>query len=77
MSEPGTHCANTDDAIQTIRELIAEENMDDFSNDDLLDACIELVRCDDAARTDEIARSHPKDDRLRDGNPLASTTPRE
>lgn len=37
------------DTIADIRRITAEENVDDFSNAELLDACIRLVHADDAA----------------------------
>ena len=40
------------DSIADIRRITAEYNVDGFSNDDLLDACIRLVQADDAARED-------------------------
>ena len=48
-------------AIADIRRITAEENIESFSNDELLDACIDLVQADDAAREDK------RDHRL-DGN---------
>ena len=41
-----------DDAIADIRRITSEENLEQFSNDELLDACIHLVQADDAARED-------------------------
>ena len=42
------------DAIADIRHITSEKNLESesFSNDDLLDACIQLVQADDAARED-------------------------
>ena len=37
------------DAIADIRHITSEKNLESFSNDDLLDACIRLVQADDAA----------------------------
>ena len=53
-----TNTANNDAvpcAISEIRRIIAEENIKRFSNDELLDACIDLVQADDAAREDARA----------------------
>ena len=55
------------DAIADIRRITAEENLEDFSNDELLDACIRLVQADDAARED--TRNHVLDG---DGDSLAT-----
>lgn len=43
------------DAIAKIRRIIAEENSEHFSNDELLDACIDLVQADDTASENERA----------------------
>lgn len=40
------------DAIADIRRITSENNVESFSNDELRDACIRLVRADDAARED-------------------------
>lgn len=40
------------DAIADIRRITSEDNIESFSNDDLLDACIQLMQADDAARED-------------------------
>lgn len=40
------------DAISEIRRITSEENLNNFSNDELLDACIHLVQADAAARED-------------------------
>ena len=39
-------------AIADIRRITSEKNIESFSNDELLDACIDLVQADDAARED-------------------------
>ena len=39
-----------DDAIADIRRITSEDNLENFSNDELLDACIRLVQADDATR---------------------------
>lgn len=39
-------------AIADIRRITAGENIENFSNDKLLNACIDLVQADDAARED-------------------------
>ncbi len=38
------------DAIGDIRRITAEKNLDGFSNDELLGACIRLTHACDAAR---------------------------
>ena len=46
MRSPSTVAPHTDDretGITGIRGILAEENLDDFSNDELLDACIDLA----------------------------------
>lgn len=35
------------DAIADIRRITSEENLENFSNEDLLDACIRLLEADD------------------------------
>ena len=37
------HTDDRDTGIARIRGILAEENLDDFSNDELLDACIDLA----------------------------------
>ena len=54
-------------AIPDIRRITAEENIENFSNDKLLNACIDLVQADDAARED--SRNHRLDG---DGDFLAT-----
>ncbi|MYK89062.1 MAG: hypothetical protein F4018_12395, partial [Acidobacteria bacterium] len=45
-----------DDAISKIPRLTAEDNIGNFSNDELLDACIELVEADNARRDHDQVR---------------------
>ena len=52
-----THDDAVGDAIAKIRRITAGENGGQFSNDALLDACIQLVHADDATR--ENARKRP------------------
>ena len=47
MRPPRTVAPHTDDrdtGITRIRDVLAEENLDDFSNDKLLNACIDLTQ---------------------------------
>lgn len=41
-----------DGAIDRIRRITSEESLDDFSNDERLDAAIEVVNSDDALQND-------------------------
>ena len=47
--------------IKRIRQLVREDNADDFSNDELLDACVRLVQEDDARAEDAVSKHGPEE----------------